>query len=106
SLINGHRGWIGADARTRLAEAQRLRLDIDPLVASEDTRHEARKLARRTIQLANEATQLAQRDIDQDRPNDPWGGPPRGGRGGDGGSMLGPVLGGLLLGGIIGDIFD
>lgn len=27
-LISGHRGWIGADARTRLAEAERLRVDL------------------------------------------------------------------------------
>ncbi|GGH37715.1 hypothetical protein [Microbacterium album] len=116
SVISGHRGWIGADARTRLAEAQRLRIDIDPLVAPEDTREEAMTLARRVAQLANEALQSAQRDIDSGRPDgDDWGdwggwggrrGPmPMGGRGG-GGGLLGPVVGGVLLGGLLGDIFD
>src|SRR3546814_13678725 len=30
SVIAGHRGWIGADARTRLAEAERLLAEIPP----------------------------------------------------------------------------
>ncbi|WP_324014287.1 hypothetical protein M1D46_13850 [Microbacterium sp. JZ70] len=114
SLINGHRGWIGADARTRYAEAQRVRIDIDPLVADEDTREQAQQLARRAAQLAHEALQLAQRDIDSSRPDDDdwgsWGGgrrgPRGGGFGGGGGGLLGPVLGGVLLGGLIGDVFD
>ncbi|MDN3309894.1 hypothetical protein QWJ90_03005 [Microbacterium oryzae] len=115
SLINGHRGWIGADARTRYAEAQRVRLDAEPLVASEDTRERAQQLARRAAQLAQEALQLAQRDIDSSRPDDDdwgsWGGGPRGrtvsmGGGFGGGGLLGPVLGGVLLGGLVGDIFE
>lgn len=112
-LINGHRGWIGADARTRFAEAQRLRSELDPLVAPEETRERAQQLARRTTQLADEAVRLAQRDIDSARPDDDdwggWGG--RGQRGGGplgggGASVLGPVLGGVLLGGLLDDIFD
>ena len=31
NVIAGHRGWIGADARTRLAEAERTRTDAEPL---------------------------------------------------------------------------
>ncbi|MBK0418926.1 hypothetical protein JD276_07750 [Leucobacter sp. CSA1] len=106
-LINGHRGWIGADARTRFAEAQRIRFEIDPLVVPEETRERAQQLARRTAQLADEAVRLAQRDIDSSRPDDDdwggWGGH-RGARGGAG--VLGPVLGGVLLGGLLDDIFD
>lgn len=102
SLINGHRGWIGADARTRLAEAERTREGLDALVADEDTRDEALKGARRAADLASTAISLAQRDIDSSRPND-WG---RGGRGGGGDNIMGGVIGGLLLGGLIGDIFD
>lgn len=111
SVIAGHRGWIGADARTRLAEAQRVRPEIDPLVVPEDTRDQALAMARRVQQLAGEALQAAQRDIDSGRPDgDDWGGyggrRRGGGPFGGGGDMLGPVLGGLLLGGLMGDIFD
>ncbi|WP_105566886.1 hypothetical protein [Microbacterium halophytorum] len=112
SVIGGHRGHIGADARTRLAEAERLRIDAEQRIASEDTRREAQSMARRAGQLANEALQLAQKDIDAERrgggwDNDDWGmGGGRGGMGGMGGGILGPAVGGLLLGGLIGDMFD
>ncbi|WP_156762210.1 hypothetical protein [Microbacterium karelineae] len=113
SLIESHRGAVGADARTRLAEAERMRIDAGTLVADEDTRERAQELARRSAQLANEAMQLAQRDIDTRRQDD-WGGgygQPGGYRGGyrggmGGGDMLGGLIGGALLGGLIGDIFD
>ena len=112
SLIEGHREVIGADARTRLAEAERLRIDAGTLVADEDTRERARDMARRSGQLANEALQVAQRDIDQARRNTygggygggpGWGGPQAGP---SGGNILGGIIGGAILGGIIGDIFD
>ena len=113
-LINGHRGWIGADARTRHAEAIRYRSEIDSLIVSEETREQAQQLARRSAQLANEAVRLAQRDIDSSRPDgNDWGfgsfGQGRGNKGGNNGggaSILGPVLGGFILGSIIDDIFD
>ncbi|MTE22774.1 hypothetical protein [Microbacterium sp. ZXX196] len=115
SLIDGHRGWVGADARTRLAEAERVRIDAGTLVADEDTRERAQSLARRAAQLAHEAMQLAQRDIDSSRHGGyddgmrgyrgGFGG--RGGMGGmGGGDMIGGLIGGALLGGLIGDIFD
>ena len=113
SLIEGQRGWVGADARTRLAEARRCRSEVDALTVAEETREEAQRLARRAASLADEALRLAQRDIDSSRPdNDDWGwggGRGRGrGRGGMGGGsdMLGPIIGGAILGGILGDIFD
>ncbi|WP_345751168.1 hypothetical protein [Microbacterium rhizophilus] len=112
SVIAGHRGYIGADARTRLAEAQRLRAEVEELVVPEDTREQALALARRVQQLAGEALQAAQRDIDSGRPdgddwgNGGWGGGRRGRGFGGGGDILGPVVGGLLLGGLMGDIFD
>ena len=109
-LINGHRGWIGADARTRHAEAIRYRSEIDRLVVSEETREQAQQLARRSAQLANEAVRLAQRDIDSSRPDgNDWsfgGKGNKNGNGGSGMSILGPVLGGFILGSIIDDIFD
>ncbi len=107
NVIAGHRGWIGADARTRLAEAERTRTDAEPLVADEDTRDEAVGLARRAGALASEALQLAQRDIDSSRPQDPgWGGPQGGRRDGGGMGGMGGILGGLLIGGMLGDMFD
>lgn len=106
SVIAGHRGWIGADARTRLAEAERTRTDAEPLAADEDSREEAMALARRSGALASEALQLAQRDIDSSRPQDPgWGGQGGGRRGGMSDGM-GGILGGLVIGSLLGDMFD
>ncbi len=114
-LISGHRGWIGADARTRLAEAERLRVDLSDLLPAEDTREEALVQARRVAHLASEALQLAQRDIDSSRPDDQgwgggggyggggWGGRPRGGGGGD---IASGILGGLVIGSLLDGIFD
>jgi len=108
-LIAGHRGWIGADARTRLAEAERLRVDLTDLVPAEETREQALATARRVAHLASEALQLAQRDIDSSRPDDQgwggggWGGRPRGGGGGD---IASGILGGLVIGSILDGIFD
>ncbi|MGV2903214.1 hypothetical protein ACNPM4_16215, partial [Microbacterium sp. AGC62] len=105
-LIAGHRGWIGADARTRLAEAERLRVDVSDLLPAEDTREAALVQARRVAHLASEALQLAQRDIDSSRPRDQdwgggggWGGGPR--RGGGGGDLASGILGGLVIGSLL-----
>ncbi|MDT0183290.1 hypothetical protein Q9S36_24190 [Microbacterium sp. ARD31] len=120
-VIAGHRGWIGADARTRLAEAERTRLDIDRYVGTsaaaaatieEDHREQVFALARRAAFLASEALQLAQRDIDRSRPQggpDQWGGPQQGwggGRRGGGGDVMGGILGGLVIGGLLDGMFD
>ncbi|PZU46416.1 MAG: hypothetical protein DI566_07965 [Microbacterium sp.] len=112
SVISGHRGWIGADARTRLAEAERLRLDLGALATgpiAEDDRERALADARRCGELASEALRLAQRDIDSSRPDDGWGqGPGQGGGGrrGGGGDMVSGILGGLVIGSILDGIFD
>ena len=121
-LVSGHRGWIGADARTRLAEADRVRVDLDRYLGTsaatastidDDHREQALAMARRVATLASEALKLAQRDIDQSRPQQPpdhWGGDGwGGGRRGQGGGMgdaMGGILGGLVIGGLLGDIFD
>lgn len=110
-LIAGHRGWIGADARTRLAEAERLRIDLADLLPAEETREAALTGARRVAYLASEALQLAQRDIDASRPQDDgwggggggWGG---GGRRGGGGDIASGLLGGLVIGSLLDGIFD
>ena len=109
SVIAGHRGWIGADARTRLAEAERTVAGVEPLIGDEDTREQALDLARRAGALAAEALRLAQHDIDSSRPQDPqggWGGGPRGNANNGGGSGMGAVLGGVLLGSLLGGMFD
>ncbi|MBT2517681.1 hypothetical protein J7E29_09575 [Streptomyces sp. ISL-90] len=117
-VIAGHRGWIGADARTRLAESERIRIDLDRYlgrsaatvsVIDEDHREQAMAMARRVAYLAGEALQLARRDIDASRPQDPaqWGGPGYGGgRRGGGGDMMGGILGGLVIGSVLDGIFD
>lgn len=110
-LITGHRGWIGADARTRFVEAERLRATLPLGPIPDDERETALATARRTGGLASESLQLAQRDIEQSRPDD-WGGNGYGrggyGRGGGmgGGNMVGGMLGGLVIGSLLGDIFD
>ncbi|MBT9606397.1 hypothetical protein [Microbacterium sp.] len=110
-LITGHRGWIGADARTRFVEAERLRAGLPLGPIPEEQRETVLATARRTGGLASESLQLAQRDIEQSRPDD-WGGNGYGGggsgRGGGmgGGNMVGGMLGGLVIGSLLGDIFD
>ncbi|WP_434810394.1 hypothetical protein [Microbacterium sp. bgisy189] len=107
SVIAGHRGWIGADARTRLAEAERIRIDLPSGPVGEDDRERVLADARRCGQLAAEALQLAQHDIDSSRPNQGgWNGG-GGGRGGwGGGDMASGILGGLVIGSILDGIFD
>lgn len=120
-VIAGHRGWIGADARTRLAEAERIRIDLDrylgtsasaATVIDEDHREQAMAMARRVAFLAGEALQLAQRDIDSSRPQngpDGWGGPQQGwggGRRSGGGDLMGGILGGLVIGSILDGFID
>jgi len=112
SIISGHRGWIGADARTRLAEADRIRNDLLAFAGpiAEDDRERAMGLARRCGQLAAEALELAQRDIDSSRPDDwnqgpGWGARPAG-RGMGGGSMVNGLLGGLVIGSLLDGMFD
>ncbi len=123
-VIAGHRGWIGADARTRLAESERVRLDLDHFLGTsaatvpaidEDHREQAMGMARRAAYLAGEALQLAQRDIDAARPQadgqrggqQGWGQPGwGGGRRGSGGDVMGGILGGLVIGSILDGFFD
>lgn len=116
-VIAGHRGWIGADARTRLAESERIRADLDHFlggpaatitVIDEDHREQAMGMARRVAYLAGEALQLARRDIDSSRPQGPdqWSGQGWGGGRRGGGDMMGGILGGLVIGSILDGFFD
>ena len=122
-VIAGHRGYIGADSRTRLAEAERTLADVHRYGSGEDAREQAFGLARRAASLASEALDLARRDIDGQRSqgwDDEGGYSGRGsagfggfggfgggrGRSNDLGSLAGGLLGGMVLGEIFEDFFD
>jgi uncharacterized membrane protein YgcG len=103
-FITARRGAVGADARTRLAEAGRLVVqaqstaDADPVTALAQ--------AQRATQLAAESIQLAQNDVGGFQAGGLGGGGFSGGGlfgggGGNNGSM-GAVLGGILIGNILG----
>ncbi|WP_285113639.1 TPM domain-containing protein [Leifsonia sp. fls2-241-R2A-40a] len=81
-FITARRGAVGAEARTRLAEAGRLVVQAEQTAATDAV--SALALAQRASQLADEATQLAQQDV---------GGFPSG-MGGMGGGGLGDIFGG------------
>jgi uncharacterized membrane protein YgcG len=95
--VSNHRGGVGGEARTRLAEARR-HLDGAVSVGASDPAAGIRE-AEQAARLANEALSLAQRDYGGW--DDPW----RGGRGGggDGGdvaaAIIGGIIGGMLAGG-------
>ncbi len=101
-LIATRRGAVGAEARTRLAEAQR-HLDQAMALAPTDQAG-ATTEADAASRLASEAESLAQRDYGNW--NDPWmgGGGGRGGGGGNAGAdiagaIIGGIIGGMLSGG-------
>ena len=98
--VANHRGGVGGEARTRIAEAAR---HLDAAVASGAADPAAGiEEAETAARLANEALALAQRDYDGW--DDPWRGG-RGGRGGGGGggdlatAIVGGIIGGMLSGG-------
>ncbi|MFD7862310.1 TPM domain-containing protein [Streptomyces sp. NPDC059783] len=91
--VETHRGAVGAEARTRLAEAQRL-LERAGAAASGEAQS-ALEEARRADALAREARSLAEQDVRA------YAGP-GGAGGGAGGGMGGAVLGGIILGGLLG----
>ncbi len=93
--ITTHRGGVGSEARTRLAEAQRHLASADALAASDASGALAH--AQQADSMARQAQQLAERDV---RSFDPYGGGP-GGRSRSGG-MGGAVLGGIILGEVLG----
>ncbi|WP_243695231.1 TPM domain-containing protein [Agromyces protaetiae] len=93
-LVN-RRGAVGAEARTRLAEAGRL------VTLAEQTRVSdpagALQNAQRAEQLANDAIRVAQQDVGGF--GGAFGGQPQQGGGGD---VLGAVLGGILINNMLG----
>ncbi|MEV0257409.1 TPM domain-containing protein [Streptomyces sp. NPDC050732] len=100
-FVTTHRGAVGSEARTRLAEAAR------HLAQAEAGRDEdataALAAAQRADGLARQAQQLAERDVRGY--GNPYGnsyGGGFGGSGGRGGGMGGAVLGGIILGELFG----
>jgi uncharacterized membrane protein YgcG len=102
-FITARRGAVGADARTRLAEAGRLVVqaqstaDADPVTALGQ--------AQRATQLAAESIQLAQNDVGGFQAGGLGGGVSGGGLFGGGGGnngSMGAVLGGILIGNSLG----
>jgi len=103
AIVTDHPGQVGPDARTRLAQAERLLGGIEHVEDAASALLQARQAA----DLAAEAAAVAQRDIQSSGWGEPeWvvRGPALGG-GGMGGGLLGGVLGGMMLGGILDD-FD
>lgn len=92
-LVGGYRGPVGPDARTRLAEAERLLADIT------DERDAAVALdrARRSANLASHAAALARRDLEYAQ---------QGSQGGRGAGAAAGVVGGLVVGGLLGRLGD
>lgn len=93
-FVRARRGGVGAEARTRLAEARRL-LDDAAARASSDPEG-ALASAQRAEQLAETAAQLADQDVRGFNDDQ------RGGLGGMGGGMN--SMGGAILGGILGSV--
>nr|WP_307813097.1 TPM domain-containing protein [Streptomyces sp. N35] len=93
--ITTHRGGVGSEARTRLAEAQRHLASADALAATDASGALAR--AQQADSMARQAQQLAERDVGS---FDPYGGQTAG-RSRSGG-MGGAVLGGIILGEVLG----
>ncbi|MGW7271278.1 TPM domain-containing protein [Streptomyces sp. NPDC054864] len=92
-FIDTHRGGVGSEARTRLAEAQR---HLSGAEAAKDTDASAALAeAQQADTQARQAQQLAERDVR-------GYGNPYGGAGGRGGGMGGAVLGGIILGELFG----
>ncbi|MFD0370286.1 TPM domain-containing protein [Streptomyces sp. NPDC127114] len=97
--VTTHRGAVGAEARTRLAEARR-RLDRAGQLADEDPAS-ALAEAQQADALARRAQELAEQDVRAyGNPNGLGGVTGVGGAGG--GGLGGAVLGGIILGGLFG----
>ncbi|MEW1723955.1 TPM domain-containing protein [Streptomyces sp. NPDC093109] len=98
--VTTHRGAVGSQARTRLAESQR-RLEWARGRAAAGDAQSALGEAQRADALARQAQELAERDVRAygSRYGSPYGSGPYGG---GGGGMGGAVLGGILLGGLFG----
>lgn len=93
--VVARRGAIGAEARTRLAEAGAALVQAQQLQTAAP--EQALQYAQRANQLAGQAIQYAQNDV-----NAFQGGGMFGGSGGGGGNMMGAVLGGIVINSLLG----
>ncbi|MFQ4147140.1 TPM domain-containing protein [Arthrobacter sp. LAPM80] len=97
-FIAARRGGVGSAARTRLSEAER-NFDYAVTIADADPSN-ALTYAQQSQQLAQQAIQYAQDDVDGFGGGGGYGGGGRGSMGGGmGGAILGGIIGGLLSGG-------
>lgn len=104
--ITTHRGAVGSQARTRLAEAQR-RLERARELAGTDDAPGALAEAHQADSLAGQAQGMAEQDVRAYGNRNGPGGAQGGGGGGTGGAVLGGILlGGLLRGGGRGSGFE
>jgi hypothetical protein len=93
------RGAVGAEARTRLAEAGRLLVEAEAIAATDPAA--ALATAQRAESLARTAMSIAQQDVSGFDPGMGGGfGAPQGG--GGGGDLFGAVLGGILINSVLG----
>ncbi|MEU8503211.1 TPM domain-containing protein [Streptomyces brevispora] len=97
--VGTHRGAVGSQARTRLAEAQR-RLERARELAGTDDAQGALAEAHRADSLAGQAQSLAEQDVRTYGSRHGPGGAQGGGS--SGGGTGGAVLGGIILGGLLG----
>ncbi|MFD7429837.1 TPM domain-containing protein [Streptomyces sp. NPDC059818] len=93
--ISTHRGAVGSQARTRLAEAQR-RLERARELAGTDDAQGALAEVHQADSLARQAQSAAEQDVRAYGNSNGPGGPQ------GGGGMGGAVLGGIILGGLLG----
>ena len=91
-FITSRRGAIGADARTRLAEAGSALVQARQLAAADPA--QALHYAQRANQLASQAIQYAQNDVGAFTGGGMFGG---GSNSGGGGNVMGAVLGGIVI---------
>lgn len=106
-FITARRGAVGAEARTRLAEAGRLLVQAESQSAADPAG--ALASAQRANALGAEAIRLAQNDVSgfgigagADGGFGGFGGPFGGGRSGGGNGMMGAILGGILINSVLG----
>ncbi|TDN88494.1 TPM domain-containing protein [Microbacterium sp. BK668] len=99
--ITARRGAVGAEARTRLAEAGASLVQAEQLQSADP--HRALQYAQRADQLAGQAIQYAQSDVGSFGGGGMLAAPGgMGSAGGGGGGMLGAVLGGIVLNSVLG----